>query len=233
MVRQPCRHAHELRLGAKQGTRTVGIKRLHVHRPMPSCPHGLRQDLRVVLVGLVHPHLEGSTGMRRIKAGNVEPSAAQPRHKPRRHGTSLNTTLGILSRMPPYRTFDLPWVGCALAASRFGRSRRRRLPSVSTKRPNQQTGLLDSFHDANCRATRPGRGIMEDLCPRRDCPMSAYARRAARHCAPIQIQAFRQPQAHVQGEASRSSDGREGSIAPPSPASLLPGPRPYGSGSRR
>ena len=32
-VRQPRRHAHGLRPGAEQGTRLVGVKRRHVHRP--------------------------------------------------------------------------------------------------------------------------------------------------------------------------------------------------------
>ena len=92
----------------------MGIERLHVHRPIPSRAHDLRQPLRIVLVGLVHLHFERSAGMPGVKAGDVEPSAVQFMHDPRRHGTSLQPHMRVISRTPPHRTLDLLWVGGTL-----------------------------------------------------------------------------------------------------------------------
>ncbi len=46
-------------------------------------PHDLRQALRIVLVGLIHLHLQRSASMPGVKANNVEPTCAQLMHKPR------------------------------------------------------------------------------------------------------------------------------------------------------
>ena len=100
----------------EQGTRAVRVKRLHVHRPTPSRPHDLRQALRVVLVGLVHLHLQRSTGVPGIKAGDVEPSCAQFMHQPGRHGAGLDPGSRIFSRQLPHHPLDLPWVRGALTA---------------------------------------------------------------------------------------------------------------------
>jgi hypothetical protein len=59
VVRQSRRHADELRPSAKQGARTVSVKRLHMHRPIPSRAHDLRQSLRIVLVGLGYVRQRG------------------------------------------------------------------------------------------------------------------------------------------------------------------------------
>src|SRR5208282_1632144 len=45
MVRQTRRHADELRPCTKQRTCPMGIERFHVHRPIPSRAHDLREPL--------------------------------------------------------------------------------------------------------------------------------------------------------------------------------------------
>jgi len=158
VVRQPRRHADQLRPGAEQGTRAVGVERLHVHRPIPTRPHDLRQPLRIVLVGLVHLHLEGGAGMPGVKADNVEPSTSQLVHKPGRHRAGLDANLGVLSRMPLYHTLDLPGVRGALAAPETApclvhdADRRQLLRHVQTNKSGHRT----ASHGANRRATAPG-----------------------------------------------------------------------------
>ncbi len=123
--------------------------------PIPFRPHDLRQTLGVVLVDLVHLHLQRSAGMPGVKANNIEPSCAQFMHKPWRHGAGLNADPGVLSRMPPYRPLDLPWVLSALAApqpaSRLvdDADRRQLLRNVQTNKSGHRT----ASHDVNCSAT--------------------------------------------------------------------------------
>ena len=93
----------------------MSIERLHVHGPIPSRAHDLRQPLRVVLVGFVHLHLERSAGVPRIEADDVEPAAAQLVHKPRRHRAGLDADPGLFSRVPLHRPLDLPGVRGTLA----------------------------------------------------------------------------------------------------------------------
>ena len=76
VVRQSCRHADELHPGAKQGARLMSVERLHVHRSIPPRAHDLRQSFRVILIGLVHLHLERGAGMPCVKADDIEASAA-------------------------------------------------------------------------------------------------------------------------------------------------------------
>src|SRR6516165_8749004 len=116
MVRQPRCHADELGSRAQQGTRPMGIERLHMHRPIPSRAHDLRQSLSIVLIGLVDLHFEHSPRMPRVKACDRETTAAQLMHQPWRHRTGLDTDAGILAAMPPDRTLDLIRIRGALAA---------------------------------------------------------------------------------------------------------------------
>ena len=102
MVRQTRRDANELRPCAKQRTRSMGIERLDVHRPIPSRAHDLREPLGIVLVGLVHLHLERGTGMSRVEANHVEPALAQFMDKPWRHRASFNPDARIIPRMPSH-----------------------------------------------------------------------------------------------------------------------------------
>jgi hypothetical protein len=76
----------------------MGIERLHMHGPIPSCAHDLRQPLGIVLIGLVHLHLERGTRVPCIKADDVEPPAAQFMHKPRCHRPGFNSNAGVISR---------------------------------------------------------------------------------------------------------------------------------------
>jgi hypothetical protein len=69
--------------------------------------------------------LQRGAGVPRIKAGDVEPACAQLMHQPRRHRPGLDADPGVLSRMPLYRTLDLPWIRGALAT------------------PQPATGLID------------------------------------------------------------------------------------------
>ena len=128
MVRETRRYADELCSCAKQGTRPMRIERFHVHRPIPSRAHDLREPLGIVLIGLVHLHLERGARMPCIKADDIEASAAQLMHKPRRHRASLQPNTRLLSRMPSYGSLDLLRFRWALAP------------------PQPETGLID---DAN------------------------------------------------------------------------------------
>jgi hypothetical protein len=47
------------------------IERFHMHRPIPSRAHDLREPLGIVLISLIHLHLERGTGMPRIEANDV------------------------------------------------------------------------------------------------------------------------------------------------------------------
>jgi len=126
---------------APSRARAVGVERLHVHRPIPTRAHDLRQALRIVLVGLVHLHLERGAGMPGVKANNVEPPAAQLVHEPGRHRPGLDADLGIPSRMPPDCQFNLPWVRGALATPQpaaslvYDAQRRQLLRHVQTNKP--------------------------------------------------------------------------------------------------
>ena len=94
--------------------RPMRVKRLHVHRPIPPRAHDLRQAFGVVLIRLVHLHLERGTGVPRLQANNVELSATQFMHKPRRHRPGLDTDPGAVSRMLPDDPRDLLGVGGVL-----------------------------------------------------------------------------------------------------------------------
>src|SRR5215472_3028287 len=107
MVRQPRCHADELGSRPQQGTRPMGIKRLYMHRPIPSRAHDLRQSLSIVLIGLIDLHFERSPRMPRVKACDGETTTAQLMHQPWRQRTGLDTDAGILAAMPPDDTLDL------------------------------------------------------------------------------------------------------------------------------
>ena len=64
--------------------------------------HDLREPLGIVLIGLIHLHLERGTGMPRIEADHVEPAPAQFMDKPRCHRASFNPDACIIARMPPH-----------------------------------------------------------------------------------------------------------------------------------
>jgi len=141
VVRQPRRHADELRSCAEQGTRPMGVERLHVHGPIPARAHDLRQPLRVVLVGLVELHLERGACVPGVQAGDVEPSAAQFMHEPRRHRTGFQPDMRVVSRMPPHHPLDLLRVRGALATPHPAAGlvnhtdRRKLLRNVQTNEP--------------------------------------------------------------------------------------------------
>ena len=119
------------------GARAAAIKRLHAHGPTPPRAHDLRQTLRVVLAG--HLHLERGAGLPRVKADDIQPSAAWLMHKPRHHRTGHLTKLRVRSRMPSYCPPDL-------------------LGSVRNwPRQGRRGGL---FEDANCR--QPPRDVQTD-----------------------------------------------------------------------
>jgi hypothetical protein len=52
------------------------IEGLHVHRPIPSRAHDLRQPSSIVLVGLVQPHLQGDLHLPGVQTSNVKASTA-------------------------------------------------------------------------------------------------------------------------------------------------------------
>jgi hypothetical protein len=76
----------------------------------------MRQSFRVVLIRLVELHPERRSRMAGIKAGDVEPEAAQSVHKPWRHGPGLQANAGIRSAMLPDGAPDVFRIRDALAA---------------------------------------------------------------------------------------------------------------------
>ena len=64
--------------------------------PIPPRPHDLCQALGIVLVSLVHLHLERGARVPRLKAEDVEPSPSQLAHKPGRHRAGLDANPGVL-----------------------------------------------------------------------------------------------------------------------------------------
>jgi hypothetical protein len=94
---------------------SMGIERFHVHRPIPSRAHNLCELLGIVLIGLVHLHLERYTGMSRIEADHVQPSLAQLKYEPGRHRAGFNCNAGIISRMRSQHPLDLLRIGWTLA----------------------------------------------------------------------------------------------------------------------
>src|SRR4051812_42487153 len=94
----------------------MSVERLDVHRPVPSGAHDLRQTLGVILVGLVHLHLERGARVPGVETGDIEAARAQFMHEPWRHRPGLDPKLGILSRMPPYDARNLLRIGRTLAA---------------------------------------------------------------------------------------------------------------------
>src|SRR5690242_95919 len=93
----------------------MSVKRLYVYRPIPAGAHNLRQPLCVVLVSLVHLHLECRTRVSGIEAGDIEPPRAQFMHKPRGHWPSLDPDPRSISRMSADQPRNLLRIAPALA----------------------------------------------------------------------------------------------------------------------
>src|SRR5271166_1712254 len=167
MVRQTRRHADELRSCTKQRTCPMGIERFHVHRPIPSRAHDLREPLGIVPVGLVHLHLECGTGMSRIEANNVKPSLAQFMHKPRRHRAGFDPNAGIVSRMPSHRPLNLLRICMTLASPESATrivnhaDRSQLLRNVQTNK----SGHRAVSHVRTAGQQRPDHGTMERSGP--------------------------------------------------------------------
>jgi len=161
--------------------RPVDVERFHVHRPIRSGAHDLRQTLGVVLVGLVHLHPERGARVPGVEANNVEPPAAQLMHKPRLHRPGLDADPGVISRMPlTVRSI------CPGSVAHGPRHIRRPVSSTTqiafsfcdTSKPTNQVIKTPPMVRTAGRQ-HPDRCIMENLCPRRDYPMSTHAPRQA------------------------------------------------------
>src|SRR5271166_2095210 len=167
MVRQTRRHADELRPCTEQRTCPMGIERFHVHRPIPSRAHDLRQPLGIVPVGLVHLHLECGTGMSRIEADHVQPSLAQFMHKPRRHRAGFDPDAGIISRMPSHSPLNLLRICMTLASPESATrivnhaDRSQLLRNVQTNK----SGHRAVSHVRTAGQQRPDHGTMERSGP--------------------------------------------------------------------
>src|SRR5215472_8425079 len=93
----------------------MSVKRLYVYRPIPAGAHNLRQPFRVVLVSLVHLHLQGGTRVPGIEAGDIEPPRPKFMHQPRRHWPSLDPDPRSNSRVLADQPRNLLRIGRALA----------------------------------------------------------------------------------------------------------------------
>src|SRR5271157_4977335 len=207
----------------------MGIERFHVHRPIPSRAHDLREPLGIVPVGLVHLHLECGTGMSRIEANNVKPSLAQFMHKPRRHRAGFDPNAGIVSRMPSHRPLNLLRICMTLASPESATrivnhaDRSQLLRNVQTNK----SGHRAVSHVRTAGQQRPDHGTMERSGPQprlpdvhiwsaqargRDYPMSTYG--ALRPAAAIPRRPHmersgpqpRLPDVHIWSAQARSRD---------------------------
>jgi hypothetical protein len=86
-------------------------------RNAPPGTHDLGESLGIVLIGLVHLHLERGTGMSRVETNHIESSPAQFMHKPRRRRASFNPNTRIVFRMTPHSPLDWFRLRMALTAS--------------------------------------------------------------------------------------------------------------------
>jgi hypothetical protein len=107
-VGQLRRHADELSPSAEESSCAVRIEGLHVHCPIPSRAHDLRQPLSIVLVGLVQPHLQCDLHLPGIQTLDVKAGAAQPMNEPGRHRAGLDTYLGVDSCILQTASRDRP-----------------------------------------------------------------------------------------------------------------------------
>jgi hypothetical protein len=56
VVRQSGHHTNQLKASTQQCAGAVCIKRLYMHRAVPTCAHDLRQSFGIIAVGLVELH---------------------------------------------------------------------------------------------------------------------------------------------------------------------------------
>ena len=157
----------------------MGVKRLDMHRPIPTRAHDLRQSLRIILIGLVELHLECSPRMPGVKASDVEPAATQFVYQPWRHRTGFDADTGILSGMPTHRPLNLFRVRRALTPPQSATGivndadRRQLLRHV-------QTNVVGHRQPPMVNTTgpqRPDRSTIGKSAGRRDYPMSTDGKR--------------------------------------------------------
>ncbi len=84
--------------------------------PIPSGAHDLRQTFGVVLVGLVHLHLQRRTRMPGVETDDIKPAPTQRVHQPGRHRAGLQPYTSVSSRMTFDHPLELLRIGRALTA---------------------------------------------------------------------------------------------------------------------
>jgi len=68
----------------------------------------------IVLVGLVHLHLQCRTCVSSVETNNIQSPLAERVHEPWRHRAGFQPDTSVLSRMPFYDSFELHGIGGAL-----------------------------------------------------------------------------------------------------------------------
>jgi hypothetical protein len=86
-----------------------------MNRTVPPSANDLGQSLRVVLIGFIDLHLEGSACVPGVETNDFEPEIAEFMHEPWCHRSSLDPYASVISRMPADQNADLFWNRGALA----------------------------------------------------------------------------------------------------------------------
>jgi len=182
----------------------MGVERLHVLRSIPSCAHNLRESLRIVLIGLVHLHLERGAGSLASRQTTLSPR--------QRSSCTSHGVIGPVSR--PTRassTACLLTVRSIPSSSVAHWSRHSRWPVSSTiqidgsffetsKPTNRATELSPMLRAAGRRVPTPG--IMDDICSHRDYTMSTHG--ARHHCRPQRRHVSPLSRAHIHWRSNQS-----------------------------
>jgi hypothetical protein len=94
-VAQPRAHADQLGSGAKQRSGSMGVQGLHVHGLVPAGAHHLRQAFRVILIGLVEPHLQRGFDPPGVETFHLDARLPQAVNEPGHHRPGLDSSRRI------------------------------------------------------------------------------------------------------------------------------------------